>query len=57
MVHVLDDGSVVTLEERLHKEAHRPDHAHQHEDPQEEPVDHHGHVLPVFNDLRADDTE
>lgn len=54
MVHVINDRGVVTLKERLHEEAHRPDHTHQHEDPQEETVDHHGHVLPVLNDLHTD---
>ena len=52
MVHVINNGSVVTLEQGLHEEADRPDHTHTHEDPQEEAVDHHGHVLPVFDDLQ-----
>lgn len=44
-------GGVVALEQRLHEEAQRSHHTHQDEDPQEEPVDHHGHVLPVLDDL------
>lgn len=52
MVDVINNGGVVTLEERLHEEAQRPDHTHKHKDPQEESVDDHGHVLPVFNDLQ-----
>ena len=52
MVDVINNGGVVTLEERLHEEAQRPDHAHKHKDPQEETVYDHGHVLPVFNDLQ-----
>ena len=52
MVHVINNGDVVTLEQRLHEEADRPDHAHTHKDPQEETIDHHGHILPVFNDLQ-----
>lgn len=52
MVHVLNDGGVVALKQRLHEEANGPDHTHQHKDPQEKTVDHHGHVLPVLNDLQ-----
>lgn len=54
MVHVIQNGGVVTLEQRLHEEAQRPDHTYKHKDPQEETVDHHGHVLPVFNDLQRE---
>ena len=37
---------------RLQDDARRP-HQHGHrEDPQEEPVEHHRHVLPVLDDLR-----
>lgn len=55
-VQLINNGSVVTLEQRLHEEAQRPDHTHTHKDPQEETVDHHGHVLPVFNDLSREVT-
>lgn len=54
MVHVINNGGVVTLEQRLHEEANRPDHTHTHKDPQEETVNHHGYVLPVFNDLQGE---
>lgn len=54
MVHVIQNGGVVALEQRLHEEAQRPDHTYKHKDPQEETVDHHGHVLPVFNDLQRE---
>lgn len=54
MIHVIKNGRVVTLEQRLHEEAQSPDHTHQHKDPQEETVDHHGHVLPVLNDLQRE---
>ena len=38
---------------RLQDDARRP-HQHGHrEDPQEEPVEHHRHVLPVLDDLRC----
>lgn len=51
MVHVINNGRVVILEQGLHEEAERPDHAHTYKDPQEETINHHGHVFPVFNDL------
>lgn len=54
MVHFFNNGGVEALEEGLYEEAHRPDHTHKHKDPQEETVDHHGHILPVFNDLLGD---
>lgn len=41
----------VILEERLQEHAHGAEHAHEDEDPQEEPVDHHGDVLPVLAHL------
>ena len=40
------------LEEGLEEEAQCPRHTHDHEDPQEEPVHHHGHVLPVLDHLQ-----
>lgn len=52
VVQVIHYGSVVALEQGLHEEAERPHHTHTHKDPQEEAVDHHGHVLPVFNNLQ-----
>ena len=48
---VLCAGRVVALEQRLHEQPQRSDHTHQDEDPQEQPVDHHGDVLPVLDDL------
>lgn len=41
----------VILEERLHEHAQRAEHAHEHEDPQKEAVNHHGNVLPVLAHL------
>lgn len=52
IVHFFNNGSVKTLEEGLYEEAHCPDHTHKHKDPEEETVDHHGHILPIFNDLQ-----
>lgn len=54
MVHVIDNGGVVTLEQGLHEEANRPNHTHTNKDPQEETVNHHGHVLPIFNNLKRE---
>lgn len=56
MVHVINNRGVVTLEQRLHEEAQCPDHTHAHKDPQKESVDHHGNILPVFNDLQEERT-
>ena len=42
---------VVALEQRLNEQPQCSDHTHQDEDPQEQPVDHHGNVLPVLDDL------
>lgn len=47
----VDGLGCVILEERLQEHAHRAKHAHEHKDPQEEAVDHHGNVLPVFTHL------
>lgn len=47
-------GGRVGLEEGRQEEPHGAQHTHNHEHPQEQPVDHHGHVLPVLHDLRAD---
>lgn len=44
----------VGLEEGRQEEPHRAQHTHNHKHPQEQPVHHHGHVLPVLHDLRAD---
>lgn len=41
----------VVLEERLQEHAHGAEHADEDEDPQEEAVDNHGHVLPVLAHL------
>ena len=55
-LQVVWGGCVVALEEGLHEEAHGARHAHQHEDPQEEAVHHHGHVLPVLDDLEQEES-
>ena len=39
-----DDG---LLEDRLQEQAQRSHHTHDHEDPQEQTIHHHSHVLPV----------
>lgn len=51
---VIGSGCVVALEQRLHEESQRSHHTHQDEDPQEQTVYHHGHILPVLNDLKPD---
>lgn len=45
------------LEERLQEHAHRAEHAHKHEDPQEEAVNHHGNVLPILAYLYVGEKE
>lgn len=47
----VDGLGCVILEERLQEHAHCAEHAHKHENPQEEPVNHHGDVLPVLAHL------
>lgn len=42
------------LEEGRQKEPQGAQDAHEHEHPQEQPVHHHGHVLPVLDDLWGD---
>lgn len=54
MIDVINNRGVITLEQGLHEEAHSPNHTHTHKDPQEETVNHHGHVLPVFNYLQRE---
>lgn len=44
----------MVLEEGGQEEPHSAQHTHNHEHPQEQPVDHHGDVLPVLHDLWAD---
>lgn len=39
-------------DERLEEESQCPQHAHRHENPQENPVDDHRHVLPVILHLQ-----
>lgn len=48
---VICSGGVIALEQRLHEEPQCSHHTHQDEDPQEQTVDHHGHILPVLYDL------
>lgn len=52
MFCVFDDWGVVTLEQGLHEKSCGADHAHTYKNPQEETVNHHGHIFPVFNDLQ-----
>lgn len=48
------DGRPLVVERgRLEYDGARAHYAGQREDPQEEPVEHHGHVLPVFDHLRG----
>lgn len=47
----VDGLGCVILEERLQKHAHCAEHTHKHKNPQEEPVNHHGDVLPVLAHL------
>lgn len=44
-------GRCVVLEEGRQEESHGAQHTHNYEHPQEQPVDHHGHVLPVLHDI------
>lgn len=44
----------VGLEDGRQEEPHGAQHTHNHEHPQEQPIDHHGHVLPVLHNLWAD---
>lgn len=50
----VDGLDCVILEERLKEHAQRAEHAHEHKDPEEEAVDHHGDVLPVLAHLQED---
>lgn len=54
ILHVINNGGVVTLEQRLHEEAHGPNDADTYKDPQEKTVNHHCHIFPVFNDLQRE---
>lgn len=47
-------GGHVGLEDGRQEEPHGAQHTHNHEHPQEQPIDHHGHVLPVLHNLWAD---
>lgn len=47
----LQDGNALVLEERLEEQTQSSHHTHDHEDPQEQAVHHHGHILPVLDDL------
>lgn len=42
------------LEEGRQEEPHSAQHTYDHKHPEEQAVHHHGHVLPVLHDLRAD---
>lgn len=33
MIHVINNGGVITLEQGLHEEAQSPNHTHTHKDP------------------------
>lgn len=46
-----DGLGCVILEKGLHEHAQSAKHAHENKDPQEEAVNHHGDILPVFAHL------
>lgn len=46
-------GGVVALKERLNKESECAGDTHYDKNPEEEPVNHHGYILPVLNDLHG----
>lgn len=50
--HIVNNRGVVTLKQRLHEKASRADYTHTDENPQEETINHHSHIFPVFNDLQ-----
>lgn len=58
--HLLQPSSLgflwrlVGLEEGRQEEPTGAEHTHDHEHPQEEPVNHHGHVFPVFDHLQVE---
>lgn len=52
MLCIFSNWGVVTLEKGLHEKSCSADHTHTYKNPQEEAVNHHGHIFPVFNDLQ-----
>lgn len=55
MLHVVNNWGVVTLKQRLHEKASGADYTHTDENPQEETINHHSHIFPVFNDLQREE--